>query len=178
MKKCIKWENLHKFVQSLADDPICDELLVLCDKILHVWISSRKPHESQKPGGRQMPGPRAVPNLQMPHPRDWQGTQMPRSCPGGMGAAGIDWCISSLSRTACYYAGSLNDSGITVKECARYSGLKSRSANNTGSMRFGNRRRIKGSFDPWQRSLFVPSVSSANTKEKGTLLAGKTLYGV
>ena len=32
---------------------------------------------------------------------------------------------------------------------------------------------IKGSFDPWQRSLFVPPVSSANTKEKGPLLAGK-----
>ena len=29
-------------------------------------------------------------------------------------------------------------------------------------------------FDPWQRSLFVPSVSSANTKEKGALLAGKS----
>ena len=29
-------------------------------------------------------------------------------------------------------------------------------------------------FDPWQRSLFVPPVSSANTKEKGPLLAGKT----
>ena len=28
-------------------------------------------------------------------------------------------------------------------------------------------------FDPWQRSLFVPLVSSANTKEKGPLLAGK-----
>ena len=27
-------------------------------------------------------------------------------------------------------------------------------------------------FDPWQRSLFVPFVSSANTKEKGPLLAG------
>ena len=27
-------------------------------------------------------------------------------------------------------------------------------------------------FDSWQRSLFVPSVSSANTKEKGPLLAG------
>ena len=48
--------------------------------------------------------------------------------------------FSSLSRTACYYAGSLNDSGITLEECARYSGLKSWSANNTGSMRFGNRR--------------------------------------
>ena len=32
---------------------------------------------------------------------------------------------------------------------------------------------IKGSLDPWQRSLFVPPVSSANTKEKGPLLAGK-----
>ena len=48
--------------------------------------------------------------------------------------------FSSLSRKACYYAGSLNDSRITVKECARYSELKSRSANNTGSMRFGNHR--------------------------------------
>ena len=30
-----------------------------------------------------MPGPRAVQHLQMPHPQDWQGGQMPRSCPGG-----------------------------------------------------------------------------------------------
>ena len=30
-----------------------------------------------------MPGPRAAQNLQMPHPRDWQGGQMPRSSPGG-----------------------------------------------------------------------------------------------
>ena len=29
-------------------------------------------------------------------------------------------------------------------------------------------------FDPWQRSLFVPSVSSANTNEKGPLLAGNS----
>ena len=33
-----------------------------------------------------MPGPRAVQNLEMPHPRDWQGGQMPRSSPGGGGA--------------------------------------------------------------------------------------------
>ena len=37
---------------------------------------------------------------------------------------------------------------------------------------------IKGSFDPWQRSLFVPPVSSANTKEKGPLLAGKLFYSI
>ena len=42
-----------------------------------------------------MPGPRAVQNLQMPHPWDWQGGQMPRSSPGGeLGAGGIDWCIT------------------------------------------------------------------------------------
>ena len=43
----------------------------------------------------QIPGPRAAKNLLMPHPWDWQGGQMPRSSPGGggLGAAGIDWCI-------------------------------------------------------------------------------------
>ena len=41
-----------------------------------------------------MPGPRAVQNLQMPHPRDWQGGQMLRSSPGEFGAGGIDWCIT------------------------------------------------------------------------------------
>ena len=44
-----------------------------------------------------MPGPRAVQHLQMPHPRDLQGGQMPRKLPGGegggLGAGGIDWCI-------------------------------------------------------------------------------------
>ena len=44
------------------------------------------------PRGWQMPGPRAVQNLQMPHPLDCLGGQMPRSSPGGdgLGAAGID----------------------------------------------------------------------------------------
>ena len=42
-----------------------------------------------------MPGPPAVHHLQMPHPRDWHGGQMPRSCRGGLGAGGIDWCITS-----------------------------------------------------------------------------------
>ena len=34
-------------------------------------------------------------------------------------------------------------------------------------------RGLWGRECPWQRSLFVPPVSSANTKEKGPLLAGK-----
>ena len=45
-----------------------------------------------------MPGPRAVQNLQMPHPQDWQGGQMPHSSPVGvLGTGGIDWCIMHLS---------------------------------------------------------------------------------
>ena len=40
-----------------------------------------------------MPGPQAAQDLQMPHPRDWQGGQIPRSSPAELGAAGIDWCI-------------------------------------------------------------------------------------
>ena len=34
-----------------------------------------------------MPGPQAAQNLQMPHPRDWQGGQMPDISPGGGGVA-------------------------------------------------------------------------------------------
>ena len=71
----------------------------------------------------------------------------------------------------CYYAGSLNGSGVTVNECARDSGLKSRSANNTGSMRFVSvvhdyeRRLSQSPFQP----------SSANTTEKKPLLPGNFL---
>ena len=32
-----------------------------------------------------MPGARAAQNLQMPHPQDWKGGQMPRGSPGGGG---------------------------------------------------------------------------------------------
>ena len=39
-----------------------------------------------------MPGPRAVQNLQMPHLRDWQGGQVPRSSPGGG-----DWAQAELT---------------------------------------------------------------------------------
>ena len=70
---------------------------------------------------------------------------------------------------ACYYAGSLNDSGITVKECARYSGLKSRSANNTGSMRFGNRRPWlnQREFRPMAEVPFRPARQLSEYKGKG-----------
>ena len=65
------------------------------------------------------------------------------------------------SRDTCTFstrsndAGSLNDSRITVNECAGDSEHKSWSANNTGSMHF------------------VSVVSSMNTKEKRPLLVGK-----
>ena len=80
---------------------------------------------------------------------------------------------SALSRTACYYAGSLNDSGITVKECARYSGLKSLSANNTGSMRFETavhdhgRRLNQREFRPMAEVAFRPARQLSEYKGKG-----------
>ena len=43
--------------------------------------------------------PGAVQNLLqyvMPHRQDWRGKQMPQSSPGGLGAAGIDWCIMDI----------------------------------------------------------------------------------
>ena len=58
------------------------------------WETACVSKAREWPRGWQMRGPRAVQNLQMPHPRDWQGGQMPRSIPGaGLCATGIDWCI-------------------------------------------------------------------------------------
>ena len=97
MRKCLKsrkhtFKNLYSLVQSLTDKPINDKLLVFSDKIVFVWISSQKPRVSKARGsplGRLMPDP-----------REWQCVQMPRSCPGGgMGAAGIDWCITGFWTT-------------------------------------------------------------------------------
>ena len=45
-----------------------------------------------------MSGPRAVQHLQMPHPRDWQGGQMPRSSPGGGGGG---WAQVELTDALC-----------------------------------------------------------------------------
>ena len=45
-----------------------------------------------------MPGPRAVRNLEMPQPQDWQGRQMPRSNLGGWGGA---W--AQLELTDAYF---------------------------------------------------------------------------
>ena len=48
-----------------------------------------------RPGGRQMPNPRAVIKFQMPHPGidTWANTRLMPG--GGMGTAGIDWCIKT-----------------------------------------------------------------------------------
>ena len=73
----------------------------------------------------------------------------------------------------CYYAGSLNDSGVTVNECARDSGLKSRSANNAGSMHFVTVVHDFGRRLNQSRFRFLAPVSSANTTEKRPLQAGK-----
>ena len=68
----------------------------------------------------------------------------------------------------------LNDGRVTVNKFARDSGLKSQSASNTGSMRFVSVvHDYKVRFDPGQRSLFLMPISSANTTEERSLLAGK-----
>ena len=43
-------KNLHNFVQSLTDKPIGDKLLIIPDKVVHVWISSQKPRGVKSPG--------------------------------------------------------------------------------------------------------------------------------
>ena len=55
------------------------------------------------PRGWRMSGPRAVQNLQMPHPRDWQGVQMPRSS-GGVEGPGRrwNWLMHNLSYANCF----------------------------------------------------------------------------
>ena len=63
---------------------------------------------------------------------------------------------------------------MTVKECARHSGLKSRSANNTGSMRFGNCRHDHGrplnqsEFRLRAEVPFPPARQLSEYKGKGT----------
>ena len=83
-----------------------------------------------------------------------------------------------VSHTSCC-VGSLNNSGITVKECVGHSGLKSQSANISLGMRFEECRPrfvdggwIRASFDAWQKSFHV-LVNRANAKEKKPLPAGK-----
>ena len=45
-----------------------------------------------------MPGPRAVQNLQMPHPRDWQGGKCPAVARGrGGGGGGGGWAQVELT---------------------------------------------------------------------------------
>ena len=46
------------------------------------------------------------------------------------------YLVTKLSCGAFSYVGSLNDSRVTVNECVGDNGLKSQSANNTGSMHF------------------------------------------
>ena len=70
----------------------------------------------------------------------------------------------------CYYAGSPQDSEVTVKERARDSGLKSQSANNTESMRFVSvvydyvQWLNQSPFRPGQRSLSFPLARQISTR--------------
>ena len=72
MKKC-----MHLFL-SLTDAPICFFPSKNRVRVKSLGMASRLANAR----------PRAVQNLQMPHPRDWHGGQMPRSGPGGTGGGG------------------------------------------------------------------------------------------
>ena len=83
-------------------------------------------------------------------------------------------CLATeLSREAMLLYEPLNDSGVTVNECARDSGLKSLSANNTGSMRFVRvvhdygRQLNQSPFRPRAAVSFprAPQLSECNGKE-------------
>ena len=77
-----------------------------------------------------------------------------------------------------YYAGSLNDSEVTVNECARNSGLKSRSTNNTEGMCFVSVIHDNGRWSISTQSRGLSHISSTNTMEKRPLLAGNNKCSV
>ena len=66
-----------------------------------------------------MPGPRAVQHLQMPHPRDWLGGQMPRSCPGwGWAQVELTDALHEISDWICVKtSGSFLKNSSDFKHC-------------------------------------------------------------
>ena len=76
------FKNLHNFVQSLTDKPIGDKLPIFPDKVVHVWISSRKPRV-KSPGVALGLANARPPGLTMC-------ANAPQFPGGGMGAAGMD----------------------------------------------------------------------------------------
>ena len=81
------------------------------------------------------------------------------------------YLATESSRDTSCCVDSLNNSGITVMQCARHSGLKSQSTNMSWSMRFEevvDGGWIKVSFDPWQRCLLLYS-STQRTQNKRDL---------
>ena len=80
------------------------------------------------------------------------------------------YLATESSRDTSCCVGSLNNSGITVKECAGQSGFKSQST----PSKVVDGDLIRVSFDTWQRSPFPYSSAQRTQKEKRRpLLAGK-----
>ena len=83
----------------------------------------------------------------------------------------------SLRHTSCC-VGSLNNSGITLKECVGHSGLKSQSANISwgcglkSAVQGCGRRLGQSEFGPMAEFSFPVLVNPANAKEKRPLLTG------
>ena len=103
-KQCTYLKNLFKFFPSLTDESIFILLVFPVQSSMFSYVSKGM-HLSAK-SSRVVPGwanarPRAKDNFLKPHPLEWQGAQMPSSCPvgEGMGAPWIDWCfkVSVLS---------------------------------------------------------------------------------
>ena len=87
MKKCMhKIEKMPLQTSSIFSHPWqMSQTPFFSSKTFCLVYSDRKPLGVKSSGlapGVAMPGPRAALTLQMPHPRDWQGGQMPRSSPG------------------------------------------------------------------------------------------------
>ena len=94
------WKRIIRIYQTAKIVKDFHEVIILDSFKIHILHARPKPDKDVKcpgvvPGGRQMPDPRAVIKFQMPHPRDWDMSKCPANARGGMGTAGIDWCITS-----------------------------------------------------------------------------------
>ena len=82
--------TLYNLILSFTDEPIYFFSSKTFFVVIFQWEAACVSKAREWPAGWQMSGPRAVQNLQMPHPRDWQGGKMPRSSPGGEGWAQVE----------------------------------------------------------------------------------------
>ena len=107
MKKYVKLikhisENIDKFLQSLMDKPVFDKGLVLPDKLICL-SKTRVPNAR----GMLMPSPQGRDKIANAPPLGLTTWANAPRLPGGMGTAGIDWCITGdtlpFDLTPCFW---------------------------------------------------------------------------